>query len=200
MENTEMNGNELKEALDNKEVYFEVMDEDGINHRLLLLSIFEAGDLKRKYVAGMTADVVIYRYTPHLLPSGDYKHCIEEIGSDNELNEACALFDKYVEGGISTSEVKEMTLVMELPDDEGGTADIPITASVYKILELDRYNSQYVVCCPTNIMFYRYDEIEKDGQNFIEFSTIYSPQEYEDVADYFNQYLMNDEAGVENAN
>lgn len=193
---------ELQEAFAEQNVYFEVTDEDGVTHKLLLLSLFEAGALKRKYVAGLTADIVVYQYVPHMEKSGDYKHIIKEIGSDEELTDVCTMFDKYVDMGISQEDVREMSLIMEIPDDEGGTAELPIVCNVYKIFELPKYNRQYVVCCPTNIMFFRYDEFEKDGQNFVEFSTIYSPQEYEDVSDEFNRFLVNDdtaETGEDNA-
>lgn len=184
---------ELQSANEEQEVYFEVVDEDNITHRLLLLSIFTAGNLHRKYAAGMTADIVIYRYVPILSDRSECKHYIQEIESETELAEASARFDEYVAKGIAHEDMREMTFYIELPDDEGGTVDFPVVCTVYKIFELPRYARQYVVGCPTNIMFFRYNEIQKDGQDFIEFSNIYNSQEYEDVAEEFNQFILSEE-------
>lgn len=175
------------------DLFFEVVDEDGVTHKLKLLSIFTAGNLNKKYVAGLTTDIYLYRYCPKAIGVSDYKSYIEEIFDEVEYEAVAKLFEEFINAGIDSEEIQTKTLYINAPADDGGTVELPIDGTVYKIFEEYSFRNQYVAFCPTNIMFYRYNEIEKDGQQCLEISTIYSPQEYEDVTEMFESALLKTE-------
>ena len=44
----------------NDEVYFEITDEDGVEHKVKLLTIFTAGDLNKEYAAVLSTDLQVF--------------------------------------------------------------------------------------------------------------------------------------------
>lgn len=168
--------------------YFKIIDEDGVCHTKKLLSIFEAGNLKKKYVAGANTDIVLFRYCPRLLSENEIKPFIELISDDKEYEIANAYFEELIRAGINDNEVEKATYVFV--DNEHN--EFLIEGFSIKVFEVKDLHSQYVAFNNPQIDFYRYNETQIDGEDFVEITPIYSPQEAEDVAREFELKFLSE--------
>lgn len=176
------------------DVIFVVTDDEGVEHKLRMLTIFEAGAMKRQYVAGMTCDILLYNYKEEMVGNGE-RHFISEISNEVEYGYALKDWESILNNGVDEADIHEDTVYMAMLTDDGTTADIPITGTVFKIFKTDyekELNKSYVAICPHNIMFYRYSEDMTEGRESVVISQIFSPQEYEDVSAEFHKMVVNE--------
>jgi hypothetical protein len=170
---------------DNQDIVIELTDVDGQAHRLRLLAVFEAGKSNRKYGAFITEDIMLYRYEKDL-PGSDGKEFISEIPSGDYPSVSRSWSKLCQDGGMNPDDIRESVVYMV--DEEQG--DVAVSGSILCVFSEGGHS--YAAICPHAIHFYRYKEYQNGGQDYVAWSNIELPQEYEEVSVRFNELVQDD--------
>lgn len=153
----------------NDEVYFEITDEDGVEHKVKLLTIFKAGDLNKEYAAVLSTDLQVFRC---IRQRGENTYDIEDTYTD-EYEEITADLDDIL-SDLDEDQVKEGKFFTPESDE-------PVYGSIFGIWENAKYKRKYIAVQPHDVMFFRYETNGSGDDTTISLSQIYSPKEEEDV-------------------
>ena len=173
-----MNNNENESLEVDDDVYFEITDEDDIKHKVKLLTIFTAGDLKKEYAAVLNTDITIFRCVEQkednvFIVENTFAEEYEEVANDLDNILENSDGEDIVEGTFYSSDSEE-----------------PVYGLVYSILEKEKYNHRYLAIQLQDIMFYRYEVDGLEDDSTVTLSQIYSSKEYEDVMFEFQKYVI----------
>lgn len=168
--------------------FYEVVDEEGIPHKMSLITIFQAGDLMREYVAGICCDEMIFRLEIRMYRENEMKYYIHEIDDNDEFQ---LVSQRYAELGIESEKQREEELLFSDINEYGEEIEVPFTGTILRIFDVDMGDKteKYVVVCPHNIMFHKWKEQEENGETSVVIEDILSPKEYEDVLEAFQVYM-----------
>ena len=161
----------------NDDVYFEITDEDGVEHKVKLLTIFKAGDLNKEYAAVLSTDLQVFRC---IRQRGENTYDIEDTVTD-EYEEVTEDLEGILED-LNEAQIEEGTFYT--PD-----SNEPVYGSLYGIWENDKYKRKYIAIQPHDVMFFRYETENSGDDTTISLSQIYSPKEEEDVRLEFQKYV-----------
>lgn len=178
---------------ENANVFFEIEDESGIVHRLQMVSVFRAGNLNRLYVAGLTSDILLYRYSTSIARGDEYKGHIFEIDTEEEYARVADEWGRIFEAGIPEESLRTGKVYMNVPSEIEGVEEVTLEGTIFSVFPVGFGDDMvyYIAICPHNIMFFRYNLDEENG--LLEISNIYNPQEYADVTEAFHALIEVDE-------
>ena len=187
------NENIVTSENENADVFFEIEDDNGVVHRLQMVSVFRAGNLNRLYVAGLTSDILLYRYDSSIARGDEYKGYVFEIDTEEEFTRVAEEWGRIFEAGIPEEALRTGKVYMNVPSEIEGVEETTLEGTIFSIFPVGDDNVYYIAICPHNIMFFRYNLDEVNG--VLEISNIYNPQEYEDVTEAFHALIEVDESG-----